>query len=80
MIRIRQIQLSKSLGMAWAIERLTDQGQWIPILDPQLIEASIIDTKAKASITLLKKQYWSTGRGLRRPDKTTSYVGLDVSL
>ena len=58
-----QIQLCKSFDTAYTIERFTDEQKWIPVLDGDIIEVSIIDIKPKTSIELLVEQDWGTSKG-----------------
>lgn len=80
MVGTSQVQLGETLAPNEAVKGFTYQGQQVPILDGQVVEPSIIDTKAEASIRLPIKKNWYTRRRLRRSNKPVFQVGLDVSL
>lgn len=48
-----EIQLCELFGLTQPIQRLSNKGKGVPVLDGEVIESSIINTKSKASIRFL---------------------------
>ena len=60
MVITYEIELDESFGLTKPIWDLTNQRQWIPNLDCEIIELLIIETQLEATIKLMYKQNWST--------------------
>ena len=54
-ICICQVQLSKIFGITQTIEQFINQGQWVAIVDCQIVELLIIYIQIKATVFFLNK-------------------------
>lgn len=77
---IFQIQQSKMLGLISTIKQLANQEERILVLDCQVIEATIVDTKAETSIGLVIEEDWCPSWWFGRPDKAVGQIYFNVSL
>lgn len=66
MICTGQVKLCKIFSLTSPIQRLTNQGQKIQILNGQVIKTSVIDTQLETSIKFLNKEDKSTYKELER--------------
>ena len=65
-VGITEVDLGEVAGLRKTIEELCDEGMRLAVLDRDLVESSVVDTKVKRAILLLDEQDGSCGWGWDR--------------
>src|SRR5437667_5152493 len=61
-VSVLQVQLAEDPGSVETVQQFTDQGQWVAVLDSDVVQASVVDTESEGPILLGNKQDGSAGR------------------
>ena len=72
-----KVELGEDFGAAKSIERFADERQSRAVLDRDLVEAAVVDTKAKGAVLLFDEQDGGAGRGSGRLDEAFGQVFIE---
>src|SRR3954466_12643201 len=80
MITHTKVKLGENFSTFKLLEKLTDVGKWVLVLDSLLVQWTVIDAKSVRAILLLDKKNTTTPRRRTRSDQTQTLLFIELNL